>query len=97
MVKRPKVPGFAEGGTVPQPQSPDSVFVAARPGERIVPPDFDFRRGDPSERGDGGKSTSITIGDIYLGKEHESGEHLRPMFESMLADVLERLQLELGG
>ena len=33
------VPGFAQGGIVPTPKSPDSVFVAAKPGERILPKD----------------------------------------------------------
>jgi uncharacterized membrane protein YphA (DoxX/SURF4 family) len=33
-----KVKGFASGGVVPKPASPDSVFVAARPGEVIMPP-----------------------------------------------------------
>lgn len=31
------IPGFAKGGIVPEPKSPDSVFVAARPGETILP------------------------------------------------------------
>lgn len=31
------IQGFAGGGVIPQPKSPDSVFVAARPGETIVP------------------------------------------------------------
>jgi hypothetical protein len=32
-----KLPGMASGGTVPEPKSPDQVFVAARPGEKIIP------------------------------------------------------------
>ncbi len=29
--------GFAKGGIIPEPKSPDSVFVSARPGETILP------------------------------------------------------------
>jgi hypothetical protein len=43
--------GFATGGTIPSPKSPDSVFVAARPGETILP---------KGSQGQGGGST-ITI------------------------------------
>jgi hypothetical protein len=43
------IKGMANGGVVPTPKSPDQVFVAARPGEKIVP------------QGQGGGSASITI------------------------------------
>ena len=35
------VAGFATGGVIPEPKGPDSVFVAARPGETILPRGFD--------------------------------------------------------
>ena len=54
----------------------------------------------PSEPSEGHAASGHTLslyGDIYIGKEHESGEHLRPIIESGLTDVLERFALELGA
>jgi hypothetical protein len=95
-------PGFARGGVVGEPKSPDSVFVAARPGETILPKDFDLSsmvaniaiRSQPQQTG---TKPTVYIDQILIGRDEASGEHLRPLLESAFIDALERVQLELGG
>jgi hypothetical protein len=45
----------------------------------------------------GGKSVSLHIDALYLGREHEDADRLRSDAEMALTDVLERFALELGS
>lgn len=50
----------------------------------------------PGDTSRSGPSVSLNIDNLYVGKDHEDGDHLRPVVESALTDVIERFALELG-
>lgn len=63
--------GFADGGVIPSPKSPDSVFVAARPGETILP---------KGANASGGGLSSLTIPINVNGPgAHELADQIRAL------------------
>jgi hypothetical protein len=70
--------GYASGGVIPQPKSPDSVFVAARPGETIL----------PKGAGQGGQA-NLTI---PISVNGPGGQELANMMRSAAIDVVQQWQ-----
>lgn len=70
--------GHAKGGVIPQPKSPDSIFVAAKPGETILP------------KGAGqGDQANLTI---PISVNGPGGQELANMMRSAAIDVVQQWQ-----
>lgn len=75
--KAPTLDGFASGGVIPQPKSPDSVFVAAKPGETITP------------AGKGGGQSGINI---PISVNGPGGQELANMMRTAAINVIHEWQ-----
>lgn len=91
-------PAHASGGMVMQP-APGEAFASVAPGELILPREFmsklpDF--GTPAANGNGGTVVHVDVGGIEIHGATDIAT-MRPMLESEVADVFERVRLELGA
>ena len=91
-------PANAEGGRVMSP-APGEVFASVAPGELILPREFMSKMPQfnaPAANGNGGSVVHVDVGGIEMHGVHDMAT-MRPMLESEIADVFERVKLEMGG
>jgi hypothetical protein len=79
--------------------APGEAFASVAPGELILPRGFmsrmpDFQGG--AANGNGGTVVHVDVGGIAMHGVHDMAA-MRPMLESEIADVFERVRLEVGA